>query len=374
MKKALPALCSVLCAALVLGAILQAGAAAFLRRQLARQFPGAAVSVARCSLWPLSQVTVRSVDIRKAGAYHVSIGRARLRYSVLFLREPLIPRIQLDDVLCEIDAGRSRAADLFPYLSRTSGGSVVSVGRVIFERCRVFIATADLRCDAFVSGVYDQGQRQLERADIALSSLTYGSFQVNDVHCVIDRSRPSGFYAGSVAFDKLLARSLCAGINFEADALRFSDGTAEFLGGTVAFRAKMMTQSPWEYQAAAQLKRLDLAVLVNEFKWGEKLQASGSLEGVLQVNARPGSIGMLSGSLQVAQSGGRLSILDRKFLDYIARGSGQPVELLAESLRDYRYESGSVTVSSTDEAVVLRAALSGTQGKRDLTVVIHREN
>ena len=65
MKKALPAVCVVLCAALALGILLQAGAAALLRGALHKKFPGSEVRVAGCSRrsFPLASFPVSSFGL-----------------------------------------------------------------------------------------------------------------------------------------------------------------------------------------------------------------------------------------------------------------------------------------------------------------------
>ena len=337
MKKALVAVCIAVCAALALGMVLQASAVKLLRWQLARHLPGAEVTVSGTMRWGLFP-----------------------------------PQIVLKDLFCEIKAPGRALAQIAGGTSGASAAGFPMAGRIVLERCRLLVHTADLDCDAAVSGVYDLARRSLERAEVSLASLAYGPWRVERAEAVVDRNRRSFLSVGSLAFDKLKVNGVSARVSFEGDSLVLSQGTAAVLGGTVGFDALLPTRPPWAYQATLRLKDIDVAVLVNDFEWQEKVKASGLLDGAVSVDAGLGAAGMVHGRMLASPSGGEVSVLDQTFLENLARWSKQPVGLISESFREYRYQSGSLTVDSQGSDLVLEASLSGAQGKRDLTIVVHR--
>lgn len=345
MKKALLVVSITVCVALVLGIVLQASAVKLLQQQLAQRLPGAHVSVT---------------------------GAVRLRLPLRAWREPLRAHLVLKDVLCRIEApGRALATIAAPSLQVSSGGYFPAVV-IVLDRCRLIVHTADARCDAVVSGAYDLSRRRLECAELSLSSLAYGPFQCEGLHAAFDRDHPSRLSVQSAAFDKLKVSAISADTAMRGDTLVFSQGRALVLGGLVGFDAVLPVHDPLGYQARLQLKGMDVAALVNDFKWQEKVRADGLLSGIVTVDPQPGTIGRINGRLQADDPGGTVNILDRAFLENIARWSKQPVELITESFRDYRYQSGVLTIDSQGGDIVLEASLSGTQGKRDLTIILHR--
>ena len=344
MKKALVVVSITVCAALALSIVLQAGAVKILQQQIAQRLPGARVSVT---------------------------GTIRLRFSLRLWREPLLARIVLKNVLCKIEAPGRALAKIAPPSMQVPSGGYSPVGVIVLDRCRIVAHTADARCDAVVSGTYDLARKRLQRVDLSLPLFVYGALRLEGVEAALDRDRPSRVSVQSAVFDKLRARGVSAVIELRGNDLVVSQGTASVLGGSIGFDGVLPLPDPRGYQLRLQLKGMDVAVLVNDFKWQEKVRASGSLSGSVSVDPQPGTIGRISGLLQADDSGGTVNILDRAFLENIARWSKQPVELITESFRDYRYQAGVLTVDTQGRDLVLDASLSGPQGKRDLTIVLH---
>lgn len=337
MRKALPAVCVVLCAALALGILLQAGAAALLRAALRNAFPGSQVSVAGCSIWPLSRIIVRGADIRSK-TFHCAVARMRVRYVPAAAWPPLRLRVQLDDLSCEISAGDVPLVEAVRGYCPAGKPAGLPVEAIVCERCRLSVQSADLAGEVFFNAVIAPGRRVVERCDVRIPSLRWRQVDVRNVVGSADFSGPGGIRIESVTAGNARAGNLCARTLLAPGLLQLREGRAEAFGGMIAFNGLVDSADPLRSRIDLRVERLDIAAAVQAFKWQEKLRASGYLDGELRMGFLPQRGLDLSGTLQARQPGGSLDIRERRFLEYIAQGSGQPVEIIAQSLADYRYE------------------------------------
>lgn len=372
MRKALPAVCVVLCAALALGILLQAGAAALLRAALRHAFPGAQVRVAGCSIWPLSRISVRGADIRSK-TFHCALARMRVRYVPAAAWPPLRLRVQLDDLSCDISTGDVPLVETVRGYMPAGKPAGLPVETIVCERGRLSVQSVDLAGEVFFNAVIDPGRRVVERVDVRVPLLRWRQVEVCNAFGSADLSGPGGIRIESLTAGNARAGNLCMRTLLTPGRLQLCEGRAEAFGGMIAFNGFADAADPLRSSIDLRVERLDIAAAVQAFKWQEKLRASGYLDGQLRVGFLPQRGLDLAGTLLARQPGGSLDIRERRFLEYIAQGSGQPVEIIAQSLADYRYDQGSLSVSRQEDGFALKALLSGPQGKRDLTVVIHAQ-
>jgi len=129
-----------------------------------------------------------------------------------------------------------------------------------------------------------------------------------------------------------------------------------------------------EYLANLKFINLDLDTFVKNFNLSEKFQMSGRLNGRLALAGRGLNIKILNGDFFTAEPGGALSIRGNKFLENLAQSSKQSLDILVESFKDYRYNTGIIRLYKQEENLVLDIALDGEAGKRNLNVTLHFSN
>jgi hypothetical protein len=66
-----------------------------------------------------------------------------------------------------------------------------------------------------------------------------------------------------------------------------------------------------------------------------------------------------------------LTITDDKFLNNVAKSSGQSLDILVESFKNYHYNTGVMKLSLERGDIVFDIALEGEAGKRNLSIVLH---
>jgi len=92
----------------------------------------------------------------------------------------------------------------------------------------------------------------------------------------------------------------------------------------------------------------------------------------LQANNR--DILFLEGDLSSGKDGGVLTIKDSRFLENMARSSNQALDLVVESFKNYRYNTGVVSLGLENNNVVFLIDLEGSAGKRSLKIIWHDFN
>ena len=89
------------------------------------------------------------------------------------------------------------------------------------------------------------------------------------------------------------------------------------------------------------------------------------------LSGRGTEVDVLDGDFSMASTGGMFVVKDTRTLEDMARASGQSLDLLVESFRNYHYNRGAVTMSLEKKALSVDMALEGEAGKRNLNIVLH---
>jgi hypothetical protein len=119
---------------------------------------------------------------------------------------------------------------------------------------------------------------------------------------------------------------------------------------------------------------IDLNAFVHDFKLNEKVDLNGRMEGVAVLKGKGLNFTVLSGDFTANAPGGDLTIKDKSYLEKIARGSGQSLDILVENFKNYHYNKGVMNLSLVEGNLILDIALDGEAGKRNFTVTMHNFN
>jgi hypothetical protein len=76
-------------------------------------------------------------------------------------------------------------------------------------------------------------------------------------------------------------------------------------------------------------------------------------------------------NFSIGLGSGTLTIKDNKFLENMAKNSGEPLDILVESFKNYRYNTGLMRVALDGRNLGFEISLDGETGKRNLNIVIH---
>jgi len=134
------------------------------------------------------------------------------------------------------------------------------------------------------------------------------------------------------------------------------------------FRDSIKTSSAGASFSPGELALSNLALDVAS----KELDFRGKFTGSIVLETRNASLKKVKGDLSVVRPGGALTINDTRYLENVAQNSGQSLDLLVESFKNYHYDSGIIRLSLDGRALVLDVSLSGETGKRNLVVTFHQ--
>lgn len=147
--------------------------------------------------------------------------------------------------------------------------------------------------------------------------------------------------------------------------------SSNIFGGRIQGNARLEANERLEYSAEFNLTGIKIDEFIEDFEFGEKFKMSGKFSGTARIEGNGDSLEMLSGSLSAEHPGGTLVITDSRFLESVARASGQSFEMLVESFKNYRYNTGILKLSLDKGDLIFDIALDGEAGRRKLGIVAH---
>ncbi len=335
---------------------------AMVRHQLEQVFVKSRVSVGDCRIAPGPGISLSDVRIQRPGYYEVAVKEAVLRY----------PRdLLLKDVNVALIAPGKKIQE-YPGLLRLAPQRPGLFRMVEVAGLRAEVKTLDCIVEASFSLRLNALIQLLERLEGKIEVFSFSGLGIEGADF-----KPSGtsaaidFSVRQLNYDKLKATQVKGVIALSARECVFQAVSARMLGGDVGVDAKAEFGKGLQYFAALRCSGLGIEQLVDDFKLKDKFTMTGKLGGSLEIKGTLDKVEVLAGAFSTSEPGGTLVITDMKFLENMAASTRQPVDLLVESFKNYRYNTGKMTAGVKDGNVILEAVLEGQAGKRNLEVVLH---
>ena len=142
----------------------------------------------------------------------------------------------------------------------------------------------------------------------------------------------------------------------------FADGLVS-VNGEAAFGAP-----GFRMEGVLEMIGLNAAELVRIFDFGERIQATGAFSGQFSFIFDGSRFLALSGGL-LNKAGGRVHVIEAPALPDVVLDTA--TNIVVESLKNYYYDRGELSVSLEERNVKIDFMLDGPAGRRDITVVWH---
>ncbi|MDD5423650.1 MAG: hypothetical protein PHR74_00040 [Candidatus Omnitrophica bacterium] len=166
-----------------------------------------------------------------------------------------------------------------------------------------------------------------------------------------------------------------AGALFIVDSLEINDLVLDIRTADVDFdaiiRADASIKKDISYSAVMKLNSVNLGLLAKSLGASEKVDISGSMSGEISMSGKDMRIDAIKGEFASGELGGTIIIKDEEFINTLAKQSNQPVEMIRDSFKLYKYTKGTLSVSKEKDAILLHLMLDGPKGKRDMTIALH---
>ena len=371
MKRAIPILCLVFLLSVVLIFSLPTIIIFAAKQQLKHIFVDSKVTISACRLNPFSSLVFADIEIVRLPVYDFKIKQAGIYYHPLALLKGRIAKFSLEDAKISLEMPGQSLAALKNYL-KLNARSAFLLNCAEFSRLELNLKTQELILQAQLSSRVNLSQQSLDYLDLKIDHLDSGQLNLSNALLNVDSAAPAGaLRIDKIQLSKLRLEKIQGASKLKEKVLTLHSLSAEFLGGNTNGQIEISWDKRLEYAARIQFINIDLEKLVQDLELKEKIQLSGTLGGSLTLKGAGAAINILSGDFKASETGGVLAISDTGYLENIARSSNQSLDILLESFKNYRYNTGIAKLSLHQGDLVLDAALEGQAGKRNLTVTLH---
>jgi len=180
-----------------------------------------------------------------------------------------------------------------------------------------------------------------------------------------------GLYIQQLRYGKAKIREVNSRVRLSNNTLLLDSLTAKSLGGNIIGDLSFAIDDNREFLANLKFINFDLATIVDDFNLGKKIRMTGKLTGNLDFKGKGLGIDAITGYFSTAEYGGVLIIKDTGLLENLARNSGQPLDILVESFKNYHYNTGVMRLSLENGDLILDVGFDGETGKRNLNITLH---
>ena len=343
------------------------------KKQLSQVFIGSRVDIAGCELKPLSSLRLKGIRISRQKKYDFQVKELTAEYSLFPLLSGRVKNISLQGAEIEINFGQESLAGWVKLLNLKNQKSAFLVNGLRLSDTRLDIQSRELTLKASVSLAVDLVRQSMEYLEINVASLEGSGLELKDafLEAKSGAAAPGLLRIAEVKYDKLAIKKIEGQARLEDKSLSLESLFAQVLGGDIRGKALLELRPAGDYRVELRAQDIDLSAFISDFNLGEKLSLSGRLNGRAALRLRGSGIDLLSGDFSAAAPGGMLTIKDTAYLESIARSSRQPLDLLVESFKNYRYNTGVVKLSFSEGNIILDIVLEGEAGRRNLSVILH---
>jgi len=344
----------------------------FAKRQLSNIFVGSTVDIGACDLQPLRKVSLKDIHISRQKTYDFKVKETAAEYSLFSLLRGNIRNVSLSDAAIEINLAQNSLWEFGKLLNLKNQKSALRVNSLQLSNLGLDIESPELMLKAQVSAGIDLINQSADYFALRVVFLEGSGLQLKDAFVEAKRkSYPGLLRIAEIKYDKLAIKKIEGKARLEDKSLFLDSLSAEVLGGAIRGSAHLELRPAGEYLVELQAKDVDLGAFINDFNLGEKVSLSGSLSGSVTLQTKGYDISLLSGDFSAEAPGGMLTIKDTAYLEGIARSSSQPMDLLVESFKNYRYNTGMMKLSFEKDNLILDIVLEGEAGRRNLSVTLH---
>ncbi len=330
-------------------------------KQLENFFIKSQVSIGRCILQPTSGLRLLNIEIKKSGTYNIKVKEASVDYSLkLYLKSPTV----------YVNTPKKLIRDFAGYIKPGQGAPIFK--SVEISGLGLDLNTLDLTAKADLDLRLNLITQCLDYLNLKINSFSMLGVQLEN--CWLEFGPGTGegkFSIPLLKYDKLSVSDIKGNIKLQDKLLSAYGVSAKALNGTIDLDLGLEIDKAVRYRAEIKCADLDIERFVRDFNLGEKFEMTGRLNGGLKLKGLAGEIEILDGSFSTLPPGGMLVITDTKFLGNMGRVTNQPVSLLVESFKNYRYNIGLMGLGFEAGNIVLKINLEGAAGKRSFNVILH---
>lgn len=342
------------------------------RKQLEKVFIGSQVDIGSCSIIPLKQLSFFDAKIKKQNIYDFEIKEIDIGYSPLSILNRSILRFDIKGAFLNINLSQKNLSAFKLYL-KLGSKSPFTLQDLEFSNININLKSKDLKASLEMSGGLNLKKQLVKHLDTAINFIEAEGLRLENASLRFnaDYSSPGSLNIAQIKYDKAKIENVFGKLSFKDQALFLEALTAQIFGGRVEGDLTAGLNKDMAYAVNLNFANLSLERFVSDFNLKEKFQMTGDLNGKVILRGSGLNINYISGNLSATETGGVLTITDKRFLENLARTQGQSLDILVESFKDYHYNIGIMKLGLDKGNFILDVSLDGEAGKRNLNIVVH---
>jgi len=342
------------------------------KHQLARVFPGSTVSVGGCTASPAHSIELTDIEIRKGTAFNLTVKNARVSYSIASLLSRTILDVYAGDAACHIDLSGNLKTDIKKIFKASDSKSVFRLLNIRLSTVHLALKSRDIRCSGTLSIELSPSENLVRAIDCTIDTLKTEDLLLEQANLKgMLGTEGAGFHITKMRYNGVKLDDISGAAILNDTIVLLKSLTARLFDGIVSGHTRLSIDKEREFAIDLQCAGINLNTFVNDLKLNTKFQMTGILSGRVTLEGKGFNLNRVAGTLSTDPAGGVLVIHDTRFLEEMAKKSGQPLNIVMEIFRQYQYTIGVMKLSVDGANLVLNIALEGEAGKRTFDVILH---
>ncbi|MBU1006231.1 MAG: YdbH domain-containing protein [Candidatus Omnitrophica bacterium] len=340
-------------------------------RQLEKTFIDSQVTIKTCDFNLSRWLAFSDIEIKRDKMYDFRSKEMKISYGLSRILSGRIDSVSAVDSRLNFYPKGNKLPGLKDILALSRPG-IFSVKEAVLSDLRLRFSSPDLDLSGTISLSYLPGEKKITNFDAKFDTVEAKGVTLSGMMI----SQASGSDRGELSIKKMSYNN--AVINDARGTLRkennifyCDDLKGRILGGEISGDMTIDIGKGPELSLRLDGAGLDLDSFTRDFKMKDKFEMTGLLNGSISLSGNSSGISGINGRFTAGAPGGSLNIKDKRFIENMARRSGQAFEILEESLQNYRYNTGMVSVSIDGANIIMDVELSGDAGKREFNVILH---
>ena len=341
------------------------------KEQLKNVFIQSEVSVGGCVFKPARYLRLLNIEIKRGSVYDFKIKEINISYNPQGILRRKISKVLLKDLTIFLALPHKDNLKINDYLRLGATAPVFIVKNIELENLKLDLEAKNLSLNGSFSARINLARQELEFLDLKINSLDAMGVKLKNALVKARLKKAEYFSIESVKYNEARIEEIKGRLRLDEKAVFVDSLSAKIFDGQVEGDLSVNLAKSPEYLCHLKFENVDLDRITTDFKLKEKLQLSGKLIGDLVLKGSGANIQILGGDFSAMEPGGKMIITDDKMLKDIAKNSNQSMDILVESFKDYRYNTGIMKLSLEEGNLVFNVAMDGEAGKRNLAIVLH---
>ncbi|MBP7089183.1 MAG: YdbH domain-containing protein [Candidatus Omnitrophica bacterium] len=317
----------------------------------------------------LNELSFFAIQINKEKAYDCKVKELKIYFSFPSLWQKSIAKFYLENASININLEQENILDFNQNLS--SKPSAFLVESLEFKNIAINLKTKQAILKTVLTAEINPIEQIVNYLEGKVVLLKYQDFQLQGAYLEASQNKQGELSVEKIQYDKVKIENIKSIIRLNNKTLNMNSLSAKIFKGDILGNLSLKIDKNWEYFCHLNFTNIDLVDFIDSFNLQKKIRLDGALVGNISLKGRGKEINILDGGFNALSPGGMLVIKDDKFLETMAKRTGQSLDILAESFKDYYYNSGVIKLSLDKGDLVFHIALEGDKGARNLAITLH---